>query len=92
VAAPPIRAGKDAFDGAVCLRLACSRKTDEVLWSRGECWKDLGIPEQVQLDNARELAGEREVQKALRASLLKHKLHKDQDLFDRAYAYIKQYY
>ena len=38
------------------------------------------------------LAGEREVQKALRASLLKYKLHKDQDLFDRAYAYLKQYY
>ena len=49
--------GKDAFDGAVCLRLACSRRMDEVLWFLGECWKDLGIPEQVQLDNARELSG-----------------------------------
>jgi transposase InsO family protein len=49
--------GKDAFDGAVCLRLADSRRMDEVLWFLGECWKDLGIPEQVQLDNARELAG-----------------------------------
>jgi putative transposase len=49
--------GKDAFDGAVCLRLAYSRRMDEVLWFLGECWKDLGIPEQVQLDNARELAG-----------------------------------
>jgi transposase InsO family protein len=49
--------GKDAFDGAVCLRLALSRKMNEVLWFRGECWKDLGRPEQVQLDNARELAG-----------------------------------
>src|SRR5919108_4476002 len=49
--------GKDAFDGAVCLRLATSRRMDEVLWFLGECWKDLGIPEQVQLDNARELAG-----------------------------------
>jgi putative transposase len=49
--------GKDAFDGAVCLRLACSRKMDEVLWFLGECWKDLGRPEQVQFDNARELAG-----------------------------------
>ena len=48
---------KDAFDGAVCLRLACSRKMDEVLGFLGECWKDLGRPEQVQLDNARELAG-----------------------------------
>jgi len=49
--------GKDAFDGAVCLRLASSRRMDEVLWFLGECWKDLGIPEQVQLDNARELSG-----------------------------------
>jgi transposase InsO family protein len=49
--------GKDVFDGAVCLRLACSRRMDEVLWFLGECWKDLGIPEQVQLDNARELSG-----------------------------------
>jgi transposase InsO family protein len=48
---------KDRFDGAVCLRLAYSRRMDEVLWYLGECWKDLGRPEQVQLDNARELAG-----------------------------------
>jgi type I restriction enzyme R subunit len=37
-------------------------------------------------------AGEREVQKSLRQALLKYKLHKDQVLFDRAYAYIKEYY
>jgi type I restriction enzyme, R subunit len=37
-------------------------------------------------------AGEREVQKALRKTLLKYKLHHEQELFDRAYAYIKQYY
>jgi putative transposase len=49
--------GKDAFDGAVCLRLASSRRMDEVLWFLGECWKALGRPEQVQFDNARELAG-----------------------------------
>jgi putative transposase len=49
--------GKDAFDGAVCLRLADSRRRDEVLWFLGECWKDLGRPEQVQFDNARELSG-----------------------------------
>jgi len=49
--------GKDAFDGAVCLRLADSRRMDEVLGFLGECWKDLGRPEQVQLDNARELSG-----------------------------------
>lgn len=49
--------GKDVFDGAVCLRLASSRRMDEVLWFLGECWKDLGRPAQVQLDNARELSG-----------------------------------
>src|SRR5262245_37510004 len=48
---------KDAYDGAVCLRLAGSRRRDEVLWFLGECWKDRGIPEQVQFDNARELSG-----------------------------------
>ena len=37
-------------------------------------------------------AGEGEVQKALRKSLLKYKLHTDQDLFDRAYGYVVQYY
>ena len=37
-------------------------------------------------------AGEREVQKALRKTLLKYQLHRDQDLFDRAYGYIRQYY
>jgi putative transposase len=49
--------GKDIFDGAVCLRLAGSRRMEEVLGFLGECWKDLGRPEQVQFDNARELAG-----------------------------------
>jgi putative transposase len=49
--------GKDAFDGAVCLRLADSRRMDKVLWFLGECWKDLGRPEQAQFDNARELSG-----------------------------------
>jgi len=38
------------------------------------------------------VSGEREVQKSLRKALLKYSLHKDQDLFDRAYAYIKEYY
>ena len=36
--------------------------------------------------------GEREVQKSLRKALLKYKLHTDQLLFERAYAYIKEYY
>lgn len=37
-------------------------------------------------------AGQREVKKALRSTLLKYKLHGDQELFDRAYGYIEQYY
>ncbi len=49
--------GNDAFDVAVCLRLAESHRMDEFLWFLGDCWKDLGIPEQVRFDNARELAG-----------------------------------
>lgn len=36
--------------------------------------------------------GERLVQKELRRTLLKYKLHTDQALFDKAYGYIKQYY
>jgi len=38
------------------------------------------------------VSGEREIQKSLRKALLKYQLHKDQVLFDRAYAYIKEYY
>ncbi len=37
-------------------------------------------------------AGEREVRNALRKTLFKYKLHQDQELFDRAYGYIKTYY
>jgi type I restriction enzyme, R subunit len=37
-------------------------------------------------------AGEREVKKALRKSLLKYQLHQDIELFERAYSYIRQYY
>jgi type I restriction enzyme R subunit len=36
--------------------------------------------------------GERLVQKELRRTLLKFKLHTDQELFDKAYGYIRQYY
>jgi type I restriction enzyme R subunit len=36
--------------------------------------------------------GEREVQQALRRALLKYKLHTDQELFEKAYGYIRQYY
>jgi type I restriction enzyme R subunit len=37
-------------------------------------------------------AGEREVRNALRKTLFKYKLHQDQDLFERAYGYIRTYY
>jgi type I restriction enzyme R subunit len=37
-------------------------------------------------------AGEREVKQALRKTLLKYKLHKDDELFDRTFEYIRQYY
>ncbi len=37
-------------------------------------------------------AGEREVKQALRRTLFDYKLHQDQDLFDRAYEYIRRYY
>jgi len=37
-------------------------------------------------------AGEREIQKALRRTLLKYQLHKEQELFDKAYSYIREHY
>jgi len=36
--------------------------------------------------------GERLVQKELRRTLLKYKLHTEQELFDKAYSYIREYY
>jgi type I restriction enzyme, R subunit len=36
--------------------------------------------------------GERDVQKALRKTLLKYQLHKEEELFNKAYEYIKEYY
>ena len=51
------------------------------------------IVRQVRFDGWQGTAqGEREVKQALRRALLKYKLHTDQDLFDRAYGYIRQYY
>jgi type I restriction enzyme R subunit len=38
------------------------------------------------------LAGEREIKKALRKSLFKYKLHADEELFEKANSYIRQYY
>ena len=37
-------------------------------------------------------AGEREIKLALRKTLFKYRLHQDQDVFDRAYGYIREYY
>jgi putative transposase len=48
---------KDVFDGAVYLKLYRSRKMEVILDFLGECWKNLGLPEQVQFDNAREIVG-----------------------------------
>lgn len=48
---------KDVHDGAVCLRIYRSRKMEVILDFLGECWKSLGLPAQVQFDNAREVIG-----------------------------------
>jgi len=51
------------------------------------------IVKQVRFDGWQTTAqGEREVKQALRRALLKYKLHTDQDLFEKAYSYIRQYY
>ena len=52
-----ILVGRDAFDGAVCLRIYRSRKMETILHFLGECWKSLGRPTQAQFDNAREFVG-----------------------------------
>jgi putative transposase len=48
---------RDAFDGAVGLKLSRSRQMEAVLVFLGEYWKALGRPEQIQFDNAREFLG-----------------------------------
>ena len=48
---------KDVYDGAVCLKIYRSRKMEVILDFLGECWKSLGLPAQVQFDNAREMVG-----------------------------------
>ena len=51
------------------------------------------IVKQVRFDGWQATAqGEREVRLALRRTLLKFKLHTDQELFDKAYGYIREYY
>jgi transposase InsO family protein len=48
---------KDVFDGAIYAQLRPSRKMDEVLGFLIAAWQSLGLPAQVQFDNARELCG-----------------------------------
>jgi putative transposase len=52
-----ILVGKDVYDGSVCLKIYRSRKMDSILDFLGECWKGLGLPTQMQFDNAREVVG-----------------------------------
>src|SRR5260370_37630192 len=49
--------GKDDYDRAVCLPSYRSRKMESILHFLGECWKSVGLPAQVQFDNAREVVG-----------------------------------
>jgi len=52
-----------------------------------------GIVKQVRFPDWQNTAsGQREIQKALRLSLRRFQLHTDQELFDKAYSYIRQYY
>jgi type I restriction enzyme R subunit len=52
-----------------------------------------GIVKQVRFpDWQNTTQGEREVRQVLRRTLLKYKLHTDQELFDKAYGYIREYY
>jgi type I restriction enzyme R subunit len=52
-----------------------------------------GIVRQVRFDGWQATTtGEREVKQALRRSLRSFSLHTDQELFDKAYGYIRQYY
>ena len=51
------------------------------------------IVREVRFDNWQTThAGERDVKQALRKTMFKYKLHQDQNLFDRAYGFIRQYY
>lgn len=44
------------------------------------------------LGDAYENTGECEVKMALRKTLFRYRLHQDQELFDRAYGYIREHY
>ncbi|WP_321414810.1 hypothetical protein [uncultured Desulfobacter sp.] len=38
------------------------------------------------------ITGERDIQKVLRQTLFRYKLHTEQELFEKAYAYIREHY
>ena len=44
---------RDAFDGAVCLKIQGSRHMEAVLVFLGECWKTVGRPDRIRFNNAR---------------------------------------
>ena len=48
---------KDVYDGAIYLKLCPSRRMDQVLAFLLDAWHALGVPAQVQFDNAREFVG-----------------------------------
>jgi hypothetical protein len=58
--------GKDVIDGAVWLRLAYSRRRDEVLGLLGKLRKDLGRPARVQWDSTAGSRGSRSCPRASR--------------------------
>lgn len=67
--------------------------------TRHQNWMVYALPLQLSEELDRNLRclqdcaqGEREVKQALRRTLLRYKLHTDQDLFDKSYGYIRQYY
>jgi type I restriction enzyme R subunit len=79
---------------AALTELFNSVKTDKTPLIVSNIVKDIDdIVKVVRFDGwQRTIAGEREVKQALRKVLLKYQLHRDQDLFERAYGYIRQYY
>jgi transposase InsO family protein len=48
---------RDAYDGAAFIKMYTSRQSDVILDFLGESWKNIGLPAQVQFDNAREVVG-----------------------------------
>ena len=86
LAADPSAAGgvKLTNDGAMLMRLYSDK---DLLTARTEGGRLVRFPGWQGTQ-----AGEREVKKALRKALFKYKLHADEELFEKAYSYIRQYY